>query len=85
MRTMTVKEAQNSLPELIDQLNQDNEIIEIQHEADNVVMMSSRHYESLQESLYLLSQPGFKSDFERSVKEANAGITNSFEDVFGKS
>lgn len=85
MRKMTAIDAQNSLYELIYQVNQDDEVIEVQHKTGNVMIMSREHYEGLQESLYLLSQKGFKSDFDQSVREADQGQTDSFEQVFGKS
>ena len=85
MRTMTAKDAQNSLFELIEQINENHEVIEIIHETDKVVMMSHEHYEGLQETLYLLSQSGFKSYFDQSVEEADQGHTDSFDQVFGKS
>ena len=85
MKTITATDAQDSLSELIEQVNESHEVIEIIHETDKVVMMSHEHYEGLQETLYLLSQSGFKSDFDQSVEEADQGHTDSFEQVFGKS
>lgn len=84
MRSMTATEAQNSLSELVEQVNEDDEIIEIVHKNDKVVMMSREHYEGLQETMHLLSQSGFKNGFDQSVKEADQGHTDSFEQVFGK-
>ena len=83
MKTMTATDAQDSLSDLIEQVNEDHEIIEIIHGENKVVMMSHEHYEGLQETLYLLSQSGFKSDFDQSVEEADQGHTDSFEHVFG--
>ncbi len=85
MKTITTTDAQNLLSELIKQVNTDHEVLEIIHGADKVVMMSREHYEGLQETLYLLSQSGFKNGFDQSVKEADQGHTDSFEQVFGKS
>lgn len=81
MKTMAATDAQNSLSELIKQVNKDGEIIEVIHKTDKVVIMSREHYEGLQETLYLLSQSGFKSDFDQSVEEADQGHTDSFEHV----
>lgn len=47
-------------------------------------MMSADDYESLQETLHLLSQPNFKQQFTQSVAEADNGEVVSFEDVFGE-
>ncbi|RUM54952.1 MAG: prevent-host-death protein [Marinomonas sp.] len=76
MKTITATDAQASLSKLIEQVNKDNKIIEIINETDRVVIMSREHYEGLQETLYLLSQSGFKSE-----KEADQGYTDSFEHV----
>ena len=84
MVTMTATEARKSFFELIKQANQQHEIIEVQHKTGNAVIMSAEDYESLQETLHLLSQPNFKQTFDQSVKEADEGQTDSFEDVFGE-
>ncbi len=84
MVTMTATEARKAFFELIKQTNQQHEIIEIQHKTGNAVIMSAEDYESLQETLHLLSQPNFKQTFDQSVKEADKGQTDSFEDVFGE-
>ena len=81
MKTITATDAQASLSKLIEQVNKDNKIIEIINETDRVVMMSREHYEGLQVTLHLISQSGFKSDFDQSVKEADQGYTDSFEHV----
>ncbi len=85
MVTMTATEARKAFFELIKQTNQQHEIIEIQHKTGNAVIMSAEDYESLQETLHLLSQPNFKQTFDQSVEEADKGQTDSFEDVFGES
>jgi antitoxin YefM len=46
--------------------------------------MSADEYESLQETLYLLSQPQFKEDFSEAEKEIVQRDLVSFEDVFGE-
>lgn len=85
MLTMTATEARKSFFELIKQANQCHEVISVQHKSGNAVIMSADDYESLQETLHLLSQPNFKQAFNQSVAEADAGDVNSFEDVFGES
>lgn len=46
--------------------------------------MSSKKFESLQETLMLLSQPNFKKEFEASVEQANNGEVVSFKEVLGE-
>ncbi len=84
MITLTATDARKSFFELIKQSSQQHEIFEIQHKSGNAVMMSADEFESLQESLLLLSQPGFKQAFEKSVQEADAGDCVSFDEVFGE-
>ena len=85
MLTMTATEARKSFFELIKQTNLCHEVISVQHKSGNAVIMSADDYESLQETLHLLSQPDFKQTFNASVAEADAGEVDSFEDVFGES
>lgn len=82
--TMTATEARKTFFDIIKQANQQHEIIEIQHKSGNAVMMSADDYESLQETLHLLSQPNFKQRFAQSVAEADKGELVSFENVFGE-
>lgn len=85
MMTISATEARKSFFELIKQTNLQHEMIRIQHKTGNAIIMSAEDYENLQETLYLLSQSEFKKVFNQSVKEADAGETVSFEEVFGES
>lgn len=84
MTTITATEARKTFFEIIKQTNQQHEIIEVQHKTGNAVIMSAEDYESLQETLHLLSQPEFKHKFNQSVLEADSGEVASFEEVFGE-
>ena len=46
--------------------------------------MSENEYESLLETLALLSVPGFKERFELSQEEIERGETVAFAEVFGE-
>jgi len=84
MINLTATEARKSFFELIKQSNQQHEIFEVQHKSGNAILMSAAEYESLQESLYLLSQPSFKEHFTGSVQEADRGDVVEFDDIFGE-
>ncbi len=84
MISLTATEARKSFFELIKQSNQKHEIFEVQHKTGNAILMSAAEYESLQESLYLLSLPHFKEGFLASEQEATKGETVSFDEVFGE-
>jgi len=84
MAMITATEARKSFFEIIKQTTQQHEIIQVQHKSGNAVIMSADDYESLQETLHLLSQPDFKQKFDRSVLEADSGDLATFEEVFGE-
>ncbi|SHE20829.1 hypothetical protein BBROOKSOX_755 [Bathymodiolus brooksi thiotrophic gill symbiont] len=84
MINLTATEARKSFFDLIKQSNQTHEIFEVQHKSGNAILMSADEYESLQETLYLLSQPQFKEDFSEAEKEIAQRDLVSFEDVFGE-
>lgn len=84
MISLTATEARKSFFDLIKQSNQKHDIFEVQHKAGNVILMSAEEYESLQESLYLLSSPKFKEDFLVAEQDAESGNIVSFDDVFGE-
>lgn len=84
MLSLTATEARKTFFELIRQTNQQHEVFEVQHKTGNSVIMSADDYESLQETLHLLSQPEFKQTFSESVKQADSGEVMSFEEVFGE-
>ena len=85
MVTITATEARKSFFELIKQTNQTHDVIQVQHKSGNAVIMSAEDYESLQEALFLLSQPGFSEGFEQSLEDAKAGDGASFDQIFGES
>ncbi|PTN36741.1 hypothetical protein C6366_08825 [Desulfonatronum sp. SC1] len=64
------------------------EIIDSKRQPDScnskgdAALMSRDEYESIQETLELLSTPGFREDFQIALREADSGDTLSFEKVF---
>ena len=84
MLSLTATEARKAFFELLKTTNQRHEVIEVQHKSGNAVIMSAADYENLLETLYLLSQPGFKDGFDQSVAEADRGEIQTFEEVFGE-
>ena len=84
MMTLSATDARKTFFELIKKTNQQHEIFEIHHKSGNAIIMSAEEYESLTETLHLLSEPSFKDKFDTSVKEADRGETFRFEEVFGE-
>ena len=84
MMTIAATEARKTFFDIIKQANQQHETVQVQHKTGNAVIMSAEDYESLQETLHLLSQPNFKQNFSESVAEADSGQLVSFEEMFGE-
>ena len=60
-----------------------HQIYHIHHRDGDVVMLSEKEYESLQETLELLSIPGFRESIAKSVKQVEKGETFSIDEVLG--
>ena len=84
MSTITATNARKSFFDLMKGVNQKHEIYHISHKDGAAVLMSEEEFESLQETLSLLSSKGFREDFDLARKEVEQGDTVSFEDVFGE-
>ena len=84
MTTITATDARKSFFELLKGANERHEVYHIRHRSGDAVLMSQAEFESLQETLELLSAPGFREGFETAREEAQAGDTLSFEEVFGE-
>lgn len=84
MSSMTASDARTNLFELLRGANERHEIYHIRHRHGDAVLMSEAEYESLMETLMLLSAPGFRDGFEQATREAQAGDTLSFDEVFGE-
>ena len=82
MVTLTATEARRTLFDVIKHANQTHDVVRIQHKSGDAVILSSEDYESLQETLILLSQPGFRDALDESEREIRDGELLSFEDVF---
>ncbi len=84
MPTITATNARKDFFEIVKGTVEKHEIYHIRHRKGDVVMMSEDEYESLTETLKLLSVPGFKERFELSQKEITSGDTVTFDEVFGE-
>jgi antitoxin YefM len=74
MTTVTLTEAKQNLEKLIEQVIADAEPIILSTEAgQEVVLLSLDEFNSWQETLYLLSNPGNAAHLRKSIAEARAG------------
>lgn len=58
--------------------------IRITSKEGNAVLISETDYESLMETLELLSTPGFRKSIEEARADIKAGRTKSLKEVFGR-
>lgn len=78
MRTVPLSEAKDKLSALVDEADRTHEIIAItRHGHPSAVLMSADDLESLQETVYWLSQPGILADIEESRRDYAEGRTVS--------
>lgn len=60
-----------------------HQLYHIHHKDGDVVVMSEEEYESLIETLELLSIKGFRESIKKSAEQIKKGETVSFDEVFG--
>jgi antitoxin YefM len=84
MTTLTATDARKGLFDLLRGANERHEIYHIRHRQGDAVLMSEAEYDSLIETLGLLSASGFNESFEQARAEAQTGDTRSFDEVFGE-
>lgn len=84
MTTMTATDARKSFFELLKNANERHEIYHIRYRNGDAVLMSQEEFDGLQETLELLSTPGFREGFQASLEEAASKDTLSFAEVFGE-
>ena len=84
MTTMTATDARKGFFDLLKNTNERHEIYHIRYRSGDAVLMSQKEFDSLQETLELLSAPGFQEGFDIARKEAASEDTVSFEEAFGE-
>lgn len=80
MKIVALSEAKDRLSALVDEAETTHEIIRItRHGRPAAVLMSADDLESLQETIYWLSQPGTRDDIEAARRDVGEGRTTSGE------
>ena len=69
MQTLTVSEARANLYRLIDQTAESHQPVAIAGKRANAVLISAEDWESIQETLYLLSVPGMRESIKAGMEE----------------
>jgi len=83
MTTLSATIARKDFFDLVKGVTNRHKTYRIQHSAGTAVLMSGDDYESLLETLELLSTPGFKESIKKSLHEMEKGETLSIDEVFG--
>ncbi len=85
MRTVPLSEAKDKLSSLVDEADRTHEIIQItRHGHPSAVLMSADDLESLQETIYWLSQPDIRGDLAQTTRDIAEGTTVSGDDLRGE-
>ncbi len=84
MTTLTATEARQNLFKLFQKSVRGHVPIKIQAPSGDVVLISEEDYESLLETLELLSTPGMIKSIREARTDIRAGRTKSLKDIFGR-
>jgi antitoxin YefM len=83
VKTLTATAARKELFTLLKRSVRGHRQFRIRHKEGDSVLLSEEDYESLLETLDLLSTPGFLQSIKRARREIARGKTYSLEEVFG--
>ena len=81
--TVTATEARQHLFQLVKRSVKGHVPIRIASKEGDAVLISEEDYESLLETLELLSLPGMRKSIEEARADIRAGRTKALQDVFG--
>jgi antitoxin YefM len=84
MTTLTATDARREFFDVVKGAADKHQIYRIHHRRGSVVLMAEDDYDSMVETMELLSTPGFRKSLKRSVEQMHRGETVSFEEVFGE-
>ena len=82
METISASEARRQLFRLLKESNRKSKQFRIPYKEGNAVLLSEEDYESLVETLYLLSSPDFRRLHRKARKEIAEGKTTPLDEVF---
>ena len=85
VKTVPLSEAKDRLSALVEEADATHEIVQItRHGRPAAVLMSADDLESLQETIYWLSQPGAREDLAQAQQDLEEGRTVSGEELRAK-
>ncbi|MEB3294605.1 MAG: type II toxin-antitoxin system Phd/YefM family antitoxin [Synechococcales bacterium] len=84
MEKLTAAAAREDFENMVKLVTEENKVYEIETARDSAILLSSKQYESLQETLELLSIPGFRESLQRSLQQMKNNETYSLDEVLGE-
>ncbi len=84
MTTLTATAARQQLFQLLEKSVKGHVPIKITTKSGDVIMISQEDYESLLETLELLSTPGMLKSIKEAKEDIKAGRTKSLKEIFGR-
>jgi len=84
MKTITATSARSDFFNILKRTIKGHSHYRISTKEGGAILLSEEDFESLIETLELLSTPGFAKSVKRAKKEIEKGQTYSMEEVFGK-
>ena len=84
MKTMTATEARGNFFNVIKRAVRGHRQFRVTSKQGGVIVMSEEDYESLLETLELLSTPGVVKGIRKAKQEIKKGQTYSLEEIFGE-
>lgn len=76
---MTIEELMKNLDSVIDKTINSGEKVVVKTHSGNAVILSEEEYESMKETIYVLSQPGLASRIKEGEKEDISKMHTFFE------
>ena len=80
MDSLSIQEAMDNLPQLIDKVSEDRKPVAISGKRNGAVLVSKEDWEAIQETLYLTSIPGMTESIQEAAAEPIEACT-PLEDV----
>ena len=81
---MTAAAARENFENMVKSVAEQNKVYQIESAKDSVVLISQpKEYERLQETVELLSIPGFRDSLQRSLQQVKNNETYSLDEVLG--
>jgi prevent-host-death family protein len=83
MEKLTAAAAKENFENMLKSVSEENKVYQIKSGKNSAVLISSKDYESLQETIELLSIPGFRESLQRSLQQIKNNETYSLDEVLG--